>query len=140
MINWRLSSMCLAAGFVFLAGCGSDGPFEYVPVHGKIAFDDGTAIPAGGMVLQFKAIDAQPVGEMTPRIAQAQVDGNGTFTAATSYRYGDGLIPGKHKVAIQFATDAKGNLLIPDDYVSLATTPLVVETGDGNIDIKVPRP
>ncbi len=136
----RPSSACLAIGVALLAGCGSDGPFEYVPVHGKVTFEDGAVIPAGSIVLQFKAIDAKPVGEMTPRIAEAQVDGQGVFTCATSYKYGDGLIPGKHKVAIQYANDAKGKLLVPQDCTSLATTPLVIDTGEGEIEIKAPRP
>jgi hypothetical protein len=136
----RPSRICLAAGIVLLAGCGSDGPFEYVPVHGKLTYEDGAAIPAGGIVLQFKALDAKPVGEMTPRIAEAQVDAEGVFTCATSYKYGDGLIPGKHKVAIKYANDAQGAPLIPADYASISATPLVIETGDGELAIKAPRP
>jgi hypothetical protein len=138
--SWRASSACVAMGIVLLAGCGNDGPFEYIPVHGKVMFEDGAAIPAGGIVLQFKAIDAKPIGEITPRVAEAQVDGEGMFACATSYKFGDGLIPGKHKVAIQYATDAQGKLLIPKDYTSLATTPLVIDTGEGEIEAKVPRP
>jgi hypothetical protein len=123
-----------------LAGCGESGPFLYIPVSGKITYEDGSTIPAGGILLQFKAIDAKPVGDMVPRPAQAQVSGDGVFTAATSYKYGDGLVPGKHKVAIQYATDAQGKLLVPKTFTSLATTPLVVDAGDGNIEIKVPKP
>jgi len=136
----RAASAWIALGLVILAGCGQDGPYEYMPVRGRLTYEDGSSIPAGGILLQFKAIDAKPVGEMVPRPAQAQLDADGVFTAATSYRYGDGLIPGKHKVAIQYATDAKGNLLVPREYASLGSTPLIVDTGDGNIEIKVPRP
>jgi hypothetical protein len=138
--SWRSSNVGLALIIVLLAGCGGEGPFEYAPVRGKVVFEDGAAIPATGMVLQFKAIDAKPVGDMIPRVAQAQVDASGVFTHATSYKYGDGLIPGKHKVAIQFATDAAGKLLVASDCTSLTTTPIVIDTGDGEIEIKAPRP
>lgn len=138
--SWRPTRVCFALGIIVLAGCGSGGPFEYIPVRGKVSFEDGAVIPAGGILLQFKSIDAKPVGELMPRPAQAQVDAEGVFTCATSHKYGDGLVPGKHKVALQFATDATGKLLIPQDYASLATTPLVIETGDGVIEVKVPRP
>jgi hypothetical protein len=125
----------------FLAvGCGSSGPFEYVPVHGKITYEDGTPIPAPGIKLQFESQDAKPVGDMHPRPAMASVDGQGVFEQATSLKYGDGLIPGKHKVALLYATDAKGKLLVPKEYTHLSTTPLVVDTDGGNIEMKVPRP
>lgn len=122
------------------AGCGDSGPFEYIPVQGKVTFEDGTPIPAGGMMLQFQSLDAKPVGDMHPRPASASVDASGEFKLATSLKYGDGLIPGRHKVALQYATDAKGKLLIPPDYAHLGTTPLIVDTGDGVLEIKVPRP
>ena len=138
--NWPRLGVCLALGIVLISGCGSDGPFEYVPVQGKVTFEDGAVIPASGISLQFDAIDVKPVGDMVPRVAKAQVDGEGVFTCATSHKYGDGLIPGKHKVALLYATDAAGKLLIPKDYTSLATTPLIVETGEGTLEVKVPRP
>ena len=132
-------TVCLA-WLALGVGCGSNEPFEYIPVHGKLTYEDGAPIPAGGILLQFEALDAKPVDGMHPRPAQAGVDANGVFAQATSHKYGDGLIPGKHKVAIYYATDAKGKLLVPKEYTHLGTTPLIVETGDGEIVIKVPRP
>lgn len=123
-----------------LTGCGESGPFDYVKIHGKVTYPDGTAPPAAGMQLQFEALDAPQVAGMTPRPGAAQVGSDGTFANATSYKYGDGLIPGKHKVAFQFATDAKGKLVVPKEYTHLSTTPLTIETGDGNIEIQVPKP
>jgi hypothetical protein len=136
----RLATVCFAAGIALLAGCGGGGPFKYMLVSGKLTYEDGARIPAGGILLQFKALDAKPVGDFVPRPAQAQLNADGVFDCATSYIYGDGLIPGKHKVAIQYARDASGKLLVPVEYTSLKTTPLVIETGDGEIEIKVPRP
>jgi hypothetical protein len=122
------------------AGCGSSGPFDYIPVSGKLTYEDGAIIPASGILLQFESLDAKPVDGMHPRPAQAGVDAQGVFAQATSHKYGDGLIPGKHKVAIYYATDAKGKLLVPKEYTHLGTTPLEIDTGDGEIEIKVPRP
>jgi hypothetical protein len=140
-----MKSVCQIAGIVAFvvvpcAGCGDGGPFQYIPVHGKLTYEDGQPLPAGGVVLQFLSQDAQPVDGMHPRPGSADVDAQGVFTAATSLKYGDGLIPGKHKVALFYATDKSGKLLVPREYTSFATTPLVVDTGDGNIEIKVPRP
>jgi len=131
----------LAAAILLSPGCGSGGPFEYMPVQGKLSYEDGSPIPAAGSIaLQFESLDAKPVGEMHPRPAMASVDSQGVFTSATSLKYADGLIPGKHKVALHYATDAKGELLVPKEYTHLGTTPLVIDTGDGNIEIKVPKP
>ena len=130
----------LMASAHVLCGCGAREPFDYIPVQGKLTYDDGQPIPAAGIVLQFAAQDAKPVNGMHPRPAQASVDAQGIFTQATSHKFGDGLIPGKHKVAIYYATDAKGRLLVSKEYTHLGTTPLEIDTGDGNIEIKVPKP
>jgi len=53
---------------------------------------------------------------------------------------GDGLIRGKHKVAIQYATDAKGASLIPKEYTMIATSPLTIDTADTPLEIVVPKP
>ena len=44
----------------------------------------------------------------------------------TSYKYGDGLVPGKHRVSIHYAVDAKGVPLVPVDYASANKSPLIV--------------
>jgi hypothetical protein len=126
--------------FAAAAGCGSSGPFSYTPVDGRVTYEDGSPIPAKGLMLQFQSLDAKPVGNMHPRPATAGVDENGVFASATSLKYADGLIPGKHKVAIYYATDAKGNLLVPAEYTHLGTTPLVADTATLPLDIKVPKP
>jgi hypothetical protein len=125
--------VCLALVLLSCAGCGDKGPFQYMPVQGKLTYEDGSPIPAVGIMLQFESLDAKPVGEMHPRPAMASVDSNGVFTCATSLKYADGLIPGRHKVALHYATDAKGKLLVPKPYTHLGTTA-------GNMEIKVPKP
>jgi hypothetical protein len=90
--------------------------------------------------LHFDAQDAPVVENAHPRPAVANVNEKGEFDCVTSYKYGDGLIPGKHKVAIEQALDRDGKLLVPKEYTSIATTPLVVDTNDSPLEIKVPKP
>ncbi len=120
-------------------GCGPRSPFSYVKSYGKITYEDGTVIPAG-LRLQFAALDAPEVAGAHPRPGIANVNAQGEFDCVTSYKYGDGLIAGKHKVSIEQATDAKGKLLVPREYCSMATTTLVVDTKALPFDIKVPKP
>jgi hypothetical protein len=110
-----------------------------VPVQGRLTYEDGSLIPAGGIVLRFIAEDAKSVGNNRPRPAAANVSAEGVFDCVTSYKYGDGLIPGKHRVTLNYATDEKGNLLVPKEY-TLADSPLIIDTADAPLHIKVPKP
>jgi len=135
-----MHSLVAAATIAFcivLLGCGSNAPFGYVPVQGKVTYEDGIPVTAGQ--LQFEA-QSPPKGNFHPRPAVASIKSDGTFDAVTSQKYGDGLIPGKHKIAFIFATDAQGQPLVPQDYTSMATTPLTIDTADAPLHIKVPRP
>lgn len=126
------------------AGCGSEGPFEYVPVSGRLVYEDGAPIPAQGVRLQFFVQDVAPVEGAHPRPGAAMLDEQGSFASATSYRYADGLTPGRHRVSIDYATDAEGKLLVPREYVHASTTPLevVIDAAGGPpvLDLRVPRP
>lgn len=134
----------MAATLSLLVGCGDGNPFAYVPVSGKLTYEDGTPIPAGSIRLQFFVQDIAPINGAYPRPAAADVDQTGAFSCVTSYKYGDGLSPGKHKVSIDYATDAKGKLLVPKEYTHGGTTPLIVEITEDSaetpLEIKVPRP
>jgi hypothetical protein len=121
------------------AGCGSSGPFDYVPVSGKIAYDDGSPLP-GACKLFFVAQDAPTVEGAHPRPARANVNAQGEFDCVTSHKYGDGLIPGKHKVAIQIGAGSDGKPAVPREYSSSETSPLVIDTADAPLEIKVPKP
>ena len=124
-----------------LVGCGDGSPFEYIPVQGQLTYEDGSRIPAAGsMRLQFEPLDVSSHDGMHPRTASTGLDSDGRFAEVTSYKYGDGLVPGHHKVAIAYATDAKGKLLIPKDYTNLATSPLEIDTDNLPLEIKVPKP
>ena len=46
----------------------------------------------------------------------ANVDSNGEFDCVTSYKYGDGLVPGTHKVVIQAANERDGKPVVPKEY------------------------
>jgi hypothetical protein len=121
-------------------GCGDGNPFDYVPVSGRLTYEDGTPIPANGIRLGFAVQGVSPKNGAYPLPAEAVVGPDGRFASCTSYKPGDGLMPGKHKVAIYYATDAKGKLLIPKPYSHAATTPLVIDAADAPLEIKVPRP
>ena len=136
-----MRAQCLAGLLITIClGCGPGGPFKYVPVEGVLSYDDGTPVPIGGIQLKFIALDAPLVEGASPRPAIAHLNSEGQFECATSYKYGDGLVPGKHKVAILQAVDKNGELLIPDDYASTSRTPLIVDTAELPLEIKVPKP
>lgn len=135
-----LASSVLTLLVVASLGCGSDQPFKYVPVEGTLSYEDGETIPADGISLEFVTLDVQPTEEFYPRPASAKLDAKGVFTCATSYKYGDGLVPGKHKVAIYYATDKQGNLLVPKEFTHITTTPLIIDAADSPLEIKVPKP
>ena len=122
------------------AGCGSGSPFKYVKVRGRVTYEDGSPIPMGGLRLRFASLDAPKVENAFPRPAFASIVDNGEFDSVTSYKPGDGLIPGKHKVAIEVGGAPGANIPVPKEYQSISTTQLVVDTADSPFDIKVPKP
>jgi hypothetical protein len=121
-------------------GCGSGSPYKYVKVKGKVTYDDGTVIPPKGLRLRFVPLDAPIVENATPRAAFALFDDQGNFDSVTSYKYGDGLIRGKHKVAIEAADGPPKQLVVPKEYQSTSTTPLMVDTAEVPFEVKVPKP
>jgi hypothetical protein len=131
--------LCVLALTVLNVGCGSRGPFKYVLVSGKVSYDDGSPIP-GGCKVVFTSQDAAPVGSAFPRPGIANVDAQGVFDCVTSYKFGDGLVPGKHKVVIQAANERDGKPVVPKEYANVETTPLVIDTANSPLDIKVPKP
>lgn len=136
----RLNSTCrLLVCFVaaLVTGCGPPGPFDYVPVSGKVVFEDGSPLTVGRVVFQPLA---PPVGAAHPRAGTADLNSNGEFTSATSYKPNDGLVPGEHKVAIMYAVDDAGKPLVADEFTNIATTPLTVNTADVPFTITIKKP
>jgi hypothetical protein len=121
------------------SGCGSGGPFDYVPVSGRVTYDDGSPLP-GSFRLIFVAQNPPKVEGATPRPARANVNDQGEFDCVTSHKYGDGLIPGKHKVALQIAREQGDKTVIAREFTSSESTPLVIDTADSPLEIKVPKP
>jgi hypothetical protein len=134
-----LLCLCVAVLSIFNVGCGSRGPFKYVRVSGKVSYEDGSPIP-GGCKATFISQDAAPVGNAYPRQGIANVNAEGEFESVTSYKYADGLVPGKHKVVIQAANERDGKPVVPKEYANVETTPLVIDTANSPLDIKVPKP
>ena len=126
---------------MWLAGCGDSGsPFDYIQVSGQLVYEDGSPIGKDNMRVQFVSIDQSTVGQAHPRPALASLDREGRFESVTSYKYGDGLVPGKHKVAILDAEDPSGKLLVPLEYTNVNSSPLIISTEDLPLEIKVPKP
>ena len=126
-----------------LAGCGGGNPYRTVPVSGKVTFDDGSLIQAESVELLFVP-QVKPLDSKTyPRNATAIVNlADGTFSAATTYEFGDGLIVGQHKVAVRAMKDgvpAPG--LVPAKYTDPTTTDLTVaiERGVRPLELKIPK-
>ena len=125
--------------FVCLIGCGSSGPFDYVRVSGKAVYEDGTPVPGKYQIVfvsQATAID----GKMFPRPATAIVEEGGVFSMVTSHKYGDGLIPGKHKVFFSFRPAKLGEGVVPQEFRDEFTTTLEIDTKDAPLEITIPKP
>lgn len=133
----NIALLTFAILFLAIAGCGQGGPFKYVKVSGRVTFEDGEPLSRGQLVFDPQA---EPVGDAHPRVGIVAVNEDGTFGNPTSHKPGDGVVPGKHKLTIQYATDEAGNSLVPREYTSVATTPLEVDTADSPFEIVIPRP
>jgi hypothetical protein len=110
----------LLAGAV---GCGGGEPFKLLPVSGKVTYPDGSLISAARMEVIFEP-QAQPIDPKThPRPGRAEVNvADGTFSEATSHKFGDGLVLGKHKVRVI----SYDNSDVPTE---LQVTPSEIEVG-----------
>ena len=105
-------------------GYGEVEPYDLIAVTGRVTFDDGTLIPVGRITVVFIS-QAEPIDPKThPRPGHAEVDvTDGTFSRATTHRFNDGLITGRHLVqAYSYNGDGK--------EVSLAIVPSEIEVGD----------
>jgi len=136
--GWHRLLPLLVCGFT--VGCGSSSPYAYTKVSGKITYDDGSPIPGGGLILRFAAQDAPKLENAAPRPAFARTNAQGEFDSVTSYKYGDGLISGRHKVAIEPQGSIDSTAAVPNEYRSISATPLVIDTADLPLEIKVPKP
>jgi hypothetical protein len=131
--RWAIWSFIVVA-----LGCAKE-PYSTVKARGRVLYDDGSIIPAQRITLHFDP-QAAAIDEKThPREAIAEVNvADGTFDKATTYKYGDGLIRGEHKVVL-FAIGRDGKLVVPKEYGSAQTTPLLINTEQESLDIRIPK-
>ena len=137
----RYSVSRSAICFLVLAylGCNRQ-PFDYVPVSGRITYEDGTALPVDGTLRLTFYSDAPPIDDkLHPRPGTAFPDQNGEFSKAMTMRPGDGLVPGTHQVTVGYMGRATKGIL-PDEYTLKGQSPIVVDTAHQPFDIKIPRP
>ncbi|TWT35451.1 hypothetical protein KOR34_03420 [Posidoniimonas corsicana] len=121
-------------------GCGGSRPsFGVVPVEGRVTYDDGTPIP--GVAVQFVPQTPPLDAKTVPRPGVAGIADDGTIAQVTTYNYGDGLVPGKHKVIVKSKTgNGQRTQAVDPKYSSSETTPLMVDTADSPFEIKVEKP
>ena len=140
----RGALLCTAALVVlpFVAGCGG-GPFDIVPVSGKVTYQGGEPIPGETVEVTFHP-QIEKKGKEHPRPGLAQLNEDGTFEYATTHKHRDGLIPGKHKVTVRVLDENQNPIpgVIPDKYTDPKRTPVEVEVkGSGELDpIEIEKP
>lgn len=137
-VNCRRLLLMACCLLTLLAGCG--GGSDYVKVSGKVTYEDGSLIPDQRIDVVFYPGDGiRPQDEAGKaktnwRVGRGMVNIiDGTFDSVTSFRYGDGIMPGKHRVGVE----APG---VPREYASAKTTPLVVDTKDSPFTLLVRKP
>ncbi len=130
------------------AGCGNKLPYDFVPVHGTVTYEDGSLIDAEVLMVAFEPTDFEREEGKVPPSGQTEADvGSGIFHSVSSYRPNDGLAVGKHRVLVAAFSQAKNGRRIPSPavpkrYSRAETTPIEVEISesDQELEIKVARP
>lgn len=92
-----LQALALFSLFLFTAGCGTGGDAAVVPVRGKVTIAD--AAPVKGGTMTFNVIE--PAEGYPRRPGTAKFAADGSFVAS-SFKEGDGLVPGTYTAVIQY--------------------------------------
>lgn len=131
----------LGLGCLLLVGCGGSDPFSYVAVSGNVKYDDDTLIPADYITVTFHPLEGTIDKKTRPRSADANVNvEDGTFKEATSHKFGDGIVPGRHKVTVRaFDANMVELPIITQSYTLAAETPLEIKAEDTPFTIRVPK-
>jgi hypothetical protein len=133
----------LGIATLLVAGCSANrSPYEIVQRAGRITYEDGSPIP-GEIIVKFLPQRAAINAKEHPKPATAEVGADGQFLSLTTWKYNDGIIPGKHKVVVLSAPNSPAAAQAVDrEYGSEETTPLTIEVLDDSapIDIKISRP
>ena len=140
MLRSPAAAISLAAAMALeaISGCGASDPYPVDKVSGKIAYEDGTLIPASRLRLVFvpqvRSVDLKT----PPHKGQAEVNvKTGEFGSATTFKLRDGIIRGEHKVFVEAVGPGK---LIPDKYAREQTSPLKVNSSESPFTLKIPKP
>lgn len=135
-LSLLLAVCCLLP--LLAVGCGQRGP-EIVPVDGTITFGGGPWPKPG--VLNF-AVDSVSPG-MPNRPAMGLFDTDGRLTV-TTYTKGDGLIPGKYKMAVEcwevrpeMGSPTPPKSYVPTRYGSPSTSGFTVMVEPGQKVVKL---
>jgi hypothetical protein len=128
---------------VLLAGC-SDTPYDIVPIHGTVTYEDGSLIPADKVYVWFYPQVDPLNAKVQPRPGIASLNSeDGTFPLVSTSKHGDGVILGQHKVVVKVADESRtGADAIPRIYTNPATTPLQIEVTGRNqeVELKIAKP
>ena len=132
--------LAVSAAFV-LVGCGSENPFDHVQIRGAVTYQDGSPIPGHRVQVTFIP-QRDPLDAKThPKNGYTDLGSEGQTGIITSYKYGDGVVRGKHKVVVLSLTaEDTPTSAVPKEYWSEQTTPLEIDTADSPFELKVRRP
>ena len=135
-------AMLLVGATSAVVGCWSGTPYPLVKIEGTITYEDGALIPADGLELRFVSQTPPRDPRGPPKPATVYVNAaTGEFSTATTYRHGDGVIRGEHRVMVRATSgDRPRSGLVPDAYGRATTTPLLVDTRDSPLRLTVERP
>jgi hypothetical protein len=124
------------------SGCNSENPFDQVQVKGTVTYEDGTPIPGEYVELEFLPQAAPKDARTYPRPGRAAVDtSTGKFDTVTSYKYGDGIVAGQHKVLVHSLDSGRRPTgAVPKEYSDAATTPLTVDTAESPFRLTIRKP
>jgi hypothetical protein len=123
----RTLRLAAAAALIALAGCGGGNP-KTAPVKGTVTYK-GRPVP-NGTVTFIPESGPTATGELGP---------DGSYTL-TTFRRGDGAVPGRYTVVIVAMQDNAGRLpeertplpppIVPEKYTSAVTSDLRAEVED----------
>ncbi|MEO2045313.1 MAG: hypothetical protein ABGX16_01920 [Pirellulales bacterium] len=120
-----------------LSGCGEKVPFELEAVSGTITYSDGSFVKADQLLLKFVPQGIQAIGRDAPRSAETFAElADGTFTDFTTWKHGDGVMVGRHKVVVMSLRVGSHGVgeptnAVPTCYHKANKTPLEVEVISG---------
>lgn len=140
--SWSLGTILVSLTLLNLAGCNKD-PLKKVEVHGTVTFD-GQACPEQGRVV-FSPIEIAEGLPKRPAFGKFGMDGR---YEATSFRPGDGLVPGKYLVGVSCYDNSKVPGAPSDEDIKKASyvgedfeaLELIVEAGSSRVEFNIDVP